>query len=300
MLGRGRRRDGAIPSTANCKGNEMSEFETYTAPPPPPSTGAPSAEERQWGLFGVACGLAVLINANGIEGLLHPLRIANLAMLPLIDEWKPSSVTGTPFFFAVLAATIALLLWKRPSVQPVRAALLVFLLGMPLLQMRHLALLAIIAAMLLPTAFSRRDTATGQTEVRWVQALAAGIVDLRAVLPIELPYNNANPWKLIAQVPPELRAQPVINGYGMGGPLILSGIRPYIDGRGDMYGDELVVGYKKIIDGEPVALAKSERRWGIRWAILPLQYRELIALLDRSPGWRRIYGDEVGVIYVRS
>ena len=26
----------------------------------------------------------------------------------------------------------------------------------------------------------------------------------------------------------------------MGGPLILSGIRPYIDGRGDMYGDDLV------------------------------------------------------------
>ena len=29
----------------------------------------------------------------------------------------------------------------------------------------------------------------------------------------------------------------MLNGYSMGGPLILSGIRPYIDGRGDMYGD---------------------------------------------------------------
>jgi hypothetical protein len=67
-----------------------------------------------------------------------------------------------------------------------------------------------------------------------------------------------------------------------------------------MYGDDLVVGYKQVIDGDPSALAESERRWGIKWAILPLQYSKLIALLDRSRGWRRIYGDEVGVIYVRS
>ena len=36
---------------------------------------------------------AVFINANGVEGVLHPLRFASLAMLPLIDEWKPSSPT---------------------------------------------------------------------------------------------------------------------------------------------------------------------------------------------------------------
>jgi len=84
----------------------------------------------------------------------------------------------------------------------------------------------------------------------------------------------------------------------MGGPLILSGIRPYVDGRGDMYGDELVVGYKHILEGDPAALAAAERRWGIRWAVLPADSRKLIALLDRS-GWRRIYRDQVGVIYVR-
>ena len=104
---------------------------------------------------------------------------------------------------------------------------------------------------------------------------------------------------MVASEPPALRSQPLLNGYGMGGPLILSGIRPYVDGRGDMYGDGLVVGYKRIIDGDPVALAEAEREWDLRWAILPVRYRKLIALLDRSPGWRRYYGDEVGVIYVR-
>ena len=255
---------------------------------------------RQWALFGVACAIAVLINANGLEGVLHPLKIANLAMLPLIDEWKPSTPAGTPFFFAMLAAVILLAIVKRPKVEPMRAVLLLFLLGMALLQVRHQAVLAIVAAMLLPPMFARggREERVDVPAVVTIGAMAL-FVAIRAAMPVTIPYNSANPWRLIAKVPPALRSQPVLNGYGMGGPLILSGIRPYVDGRGDMYGDRLVVGYKRIIDGDPVALAEAEREWDLRWAILPVRYRKLIALLDRSPGWRRYYGDEVGVIYVR-
>ena len=29
---------------------------------------------RQWALFGLACGAAVFVNANGVEGVLHPLE----------------------------------------------------------------------------------------------------------------------------------------------------------------------------------------------------------------------------------
>ena len=45
----------------------------------------------------------MFINGNGVEGVLHPLRFTQLEMLPLIDEWKPSSPAKTPFFFGVLA-----------------------------------------------------------------------------------------------------------------------------------------------------------------------------------------------------
>jgi len=123
---------------------------------------------------------------------------------------------------------------------------------------------------------------------------------VRAILPISPAANEANPWKLIAAVPPQLRSEPVLNGYAMGGPLILSGIRPYVDGRGDMYGDELIVGYKRIIEGDAAALAGAVQRWNIRWAILPHRYNKLVALLDRSPAWRKIHSDDVGAIYVRS
>jgi hypothetical protein len=256
---------------------------------------------RQWGLFGVACLIAVFVNANGLEGVLHPLKIANLSMLPLVDEWKPSNPAVTPFFFVVLAGVLALIWVKRPAMHPVRWVLLCALLGLALLQVRHQAVLAIVAAVILPEAFAK-GSARGEAEgkVWWlVGAAAATLIVVRLFMPMTPPENEANPWNLIAAVPPDLRSQPVLNGYVMGGPLILSGIRTYVDGRGDMYGDELVIGYKSITDGDAAKFEEAVQRWGIRWAILPHRYRKLVALIDRSPGWKRIHQDEVGVIYVR-
>jgi hypothetical protein len=259
----------------------------------------------QWGLFGLACAFAVLINANGLEGVLHPLRFTSLEMLPLIDEWKPSNPAITPFFFGVLALALALIVWKRPRLHPVRWLLLAIMLGLALLQVRHQAMFAIVAAMLLPEGFAKGAAASADSNlpVRTALIAAAGAAALliaRAILPMEPPDNEANPWKLIAAVPSQLRSQPVLNGYSMGGPLILSGIRPYVDGRGDMYGDAHIVGYSHIANGDAAAFDAAVRRWNIRWAILPNRSVKLIALLDRSPEWRRIRKDSVGVIYVRA
>lgn len=255
---------------------------------------------RQWGLFGLACAAAVLVNANGLAGVLHPFKIASLAMLPLIDEWKPSNPSMTPFFFAVLALTLALIAWKRPKLHPVRWVLLAALLVLALLQVRHQAVLAIVAAMILPQGFAAgEEQATRKDTVRLAAAGAALLVLARAAMPLTPPENEANPWRLIATVPPELRAQPVLNGYSMGGPLILSGIRPYIDGRGDMYGDELVVGYANIAHGDAAALDQAVKRWNIRWAVVPNRDSGLVRLLARSPEWRLAAKNEAGSIFVR-
>jgi hypothetical protein len=257
---------------------------------------------RQWLLFGVACAAMVFINANGIAGVVRPLLVAKLQHLPLIDEWKPSNPTITPAFFIVLAAMLVLIWLKRPRLHPVRWVLLAALLGLALFQTRHQPVLAIVAATLLPAAFAKAASAAATSRsIVWATAAAiAVLVAVRAMLPVALPENEANPWKMIAAVPPELKSQPVLNGYSMGGPLILSGIRPFVDGRSDMYGDEVIVEYKKITDGDQRALEGAIQRWKIRWAILPLRYAKLIALLDHSPEWRRIYVDKVGAIYVRN
>jgi hypothetical protein len=257
---------------------------------------------RQWLVFGLACAVAVFINGNGVEGVFHPLRFTQLEMLPLIDEWKPSSPAKTPFAFGVLAIMLVLIAWKRPRLPWVRWLLLAAMLGLALLQVRHQAMLAILAAMLLPRGFAKGEGAQAPIDrpLRWL-ALGGAIVlvGLRALMPLTPDNNETNPWKLIASVPPELRSQPVLNGYSMGGPLILSGIRPYIDGRGDMYGDALVVGFSRIGQGNRAVFDDAVARWNIRWAIVPNDSKGMIGLLDTTPGWRRIRRDNVGSVYVR-
>ena len=256
---------------------------------------------RQWLVFGIASGLACLVNGNGLEGVLQPFHFTQLQMLPLIDEWKPSTPALTPYFFAVLAVMLALMLWKRPRLPWVRWLLLAALLGLALLQARHQTILAIVAAMILPQGFGRsveRGAGPDRLSARIALAGAALLAAVRAIMPLQPPDNEANPWKLIAAVPPQLRSQHVLNGYSMGGPLILSGIRPYIDGRGDMYGDELVVGYSRIAHGDERLFAEAVRRWNIRWAMLPAQSK-LVPVIRRSAEWRLVARDKVGVIYER-
>jgi hypothetical protein len=67
-----------------------------------------------------------------------------------------------------------------------------------------------------------------------------------------------------------------------------------------MYGDAHVLGFLRISHGDPQAFNQAVQRWNIRWAIVPNESNKLIALLDRSPGWRRIANNKVGVIYVRT
>jgi hypothetical protein len=259
---------------------------------------------RQWLLFGIACAIAVCVNANGVEGALHPIRFTQLQMLPMIEEWKPSNPKVTPFFFGVLALTLALIAWKRPRLHPVRWLLILGFVIAAALQARHQAMLAIVAAMLLPEGFAKGVEQPVEGDRRAAALVAAAgallLVAVRAIVPLSPPESETNPWKLIASVPSELRSQPVLNNYSMGGPLILSGIRTYIDGRGDMYGDPHVLSYSRIVDGDTREFQQTVSRWNIRWAIVAERDKAMIATLDHAPGWRRIRYNKAGAVYVRT
>jgi len=134
----------------------------------------------------------------------------------------------------------------------------------------------------------------------WLLLGAVPLLAYRAIWPFVPPESEANPRHLLAAIPPELRTQPVLNGYTFGGPLILAGIKPYIDGRGEIYGDAFVVDYMAITAGDAVAFDRAVQRFGIRWTMLPWSDRRLIEVIETSPGWKRTYSDQVGVIDVRT
>ncbi|HEX6740892.1 MAG TPA: hypothetical protein VF079_03745 [Sphingomicrobium sp.] len=252
---------------------------------------------KQWLIFAAASFVALCLNANGLDGLLHPLRIAQLTTLHLILEWQPSTPGATPLFYAVLAAGLAALLWRGARLPPGRLVLLLALLLMAFSQVRHQSWFVIVAALLVPPVLG--GTAEPARRLVPLALLALPLLLLRAALPITPVENSANPVQLIAAIAPDLRDKPVFNGYSMGGPLILAGIKPYIDGRQDLYGDAFFADYSAIADGDFARFNRAVARYGIRWTILGNGNRELIGELDRSGEWRRVYADKVGVIHVR-
>ena len=252
---------------------------------------------RKWLVFAAASLVAVCVNANGAAGLLQPFRVANLETLHLIQEWQPSTLSGTPSFYLFLCAGLAALLWRGTRVPLGRLALLLAMLVLAFSQVRHQSWFAIVAALLVPPLLATRAEPMGRGLPIALAALP--LLVGRALLPFTPPENAANPQHLLAAIPPALKGQPVFNGYTFGGPLILAGIRPYIDGRSEMYGDTFVRDYVAIADGDFARFNGAVARYGIRWTILGNGNRALIAKLDGSGQWRRVYADRVGVIHVR-
>jgi hypothetical protein len=189
------------------------------------------------------------------------------------------------------------LFWRGISVPPGRLLLLLALLGLAFSQVRHQAWFIIVAALVLPTLFQSGQSLS-ERAMPFVLA-AVPLLIVRALLPIGPAEGPANPRHLIAAIPANLRSAPVINGYSFGGPLILAGIHPYIDGRSEMYGDAFFSDYVKMSDGDMARFNRAVARYNIRWTMLPNDDAVLISELDRSPAWRRLYSDREGVIHIR-
>ena len=99
-------------------------------------------------------------------------------------------------------------------------------------------------------------------------------------------------------MPANLRDKPVFNSYGLGGYLIFKGVKVYIDGRADMYGDAFTKRYLRIARGDTAALDKAIEEFGIQWVFVE-RNAILVGVMEKKKGWRRLYGDKVAMVYVR-
>lgn len=251
---------------------------------------------RSWVIFGSASVVTLMLNATGLAGLRQPFETSSLAMLPFIAEWHASSTNSTPYFYGALAVGIGLLLYSGTRVPIGRLVLLIVMMGLAFLHVRHQSFFIIVAVCVLPPLASSPQT---RRVPKWLLAGALPLLAFRSIVPLLPPEGPANPRRLIAAIPPDLKRRPVLNEYTFGGPLILAGIRPYIDGRGEIYGDEFVANYVKIADGDMRRFNDAVRRYDIRWTILSPSQATLIRSMEASGQWRRVYEDKVGVIDVR-
>jgi hypothetical protein len=102
----------------------------------------------------------------------------------------------------------------------------------------------------------------------------------------------------LARVPPEIASKPVFNDWLTGGYLIFAGVRPFIDGRAELYGSEFIRNYLRIVRPDASALEETFARHGVVWTLLPPENRAN-AILDLLPEWCTLYADKAAVVHVR-
>jgi hypothetical protein len=262
-----------------------------------------------WGGSGLGVTAAAMLTPHGAQGLIFPFQLMSMQANAHISEWRAADFSKPSAFEAILLATLFACLWRGVRVPAVRLALLLLLLHMALQHGRHGAVLAVVGAQILAEPLARayppraEDVAPLRGSARRVvigtaAALAVLVAVARLAIPMSPTDTGNTPVTAVAHVPAGLRSKPVYNEYGFGGLLIFNGIRPFIDGRADMYGDADVLRAVRIMAGDEAAFQRVVEQYGIAWAIVSPQ-GAVARRLSRSPEWRRLYGDRYGVVFER-
>ena len=227
--------------------------------------------------------------------------------LSRISEWRPQDFSHIGTMELALVTLLGLALTRPFATPPIRAALLLALVAMALQHSRHQTLLGILAPILLarpiaaaigvpPVGEEWRRVARIALSATLAAALALG--GARFMAPIQRADGAAAPISALAAVPPELRRKPVLNDYAFGGYLIFEHVRPFIDARVELYGDKMLGLYDKLRSGDRELIESTLKRYDVDWTILAPDSR-IVAMLDREPGWRRLYADAIAVVHVR-
>lgn len=270
----------------------------------------------QWGLYGCALGLAACANPHGLSGALYPLGVFTSPTVNLISEFHATDFSVWVAFEVAVMAFIGIALFRGARLAPVRLAMVLFLLHLAFTHIRHQSIFVIVGSLVALPAFTtawiagQNPTAplmdqfgerVGGKARAWLAMLALLVLvsGVRSLIPAAPTNDEVIGVDALDRIPRDLRTERVLNEYSFGGPLILRGIKVFMDGRTDVYGDAHFLRYLDIAHGDAKAFAAAQRQWHFCWTIFPPRSRELLALLDRTPGWQRVYADEYAVIHVR-
>ena len=283
--------------------------------------------------WGVLCGLAVLVNPNGIAMWQLPFQTVNMQVLQqFIPEW------ASPDFHDVLQqALLWLLLLTVAAValsgKVMDATDLLLLLGftyMALLARRNFGPFALVTVPIF-TRYASAALEGWQARAPWLARLAqkraesapepAGLRRLKHVTNLLLVgllglvafgklYTVSHPALVDAY---KMQGYPVeaarwlnanrageriLNEYNWGGFLQweLEGFSLFVDGRTDLFGDEIVGAWMDAVQAGP-GWEETLARYEVDLVMLE-RGRPLLAELEAA-GWQRIYQDTVVAIYAR-
>ncbi len=255
-----------------------------------------------WGGFGIAATAAALLTPHGLSGLLFPFQLNAIPEISTIGEWQPTDLTVMQPLELLLLTILYLVISRRLRIGVVRLLVAAGLVAMTIQHTRHQLLAGVIVPLLIaqPLGVALAAQLHPQGGRPWRNAgltAMAALIALRLLLPIVRTDSAAAPITALAHVPPALAAEPVFNDYGFGGFLISAHVRPFIDGRAELYGSPFLRQYLDMVKPDSTVLPKVLAEYGIRWTILAPE-NAAVAIMDKLPGWCRLYADKYAVIHV--
>jgi hypothetical protein len=273
-------------------------------------------------------GAALVINPNGVDLYGYPFYTVGITALNrYVMEWFPASLDslfGWLLLGFAVVAVIPALVFGRRYLRSADALILVGLTVMAWQAIRFLLIVgpigaAVAAVVLSPvisqTAFGRRYSPMLERLAR-PRTGALGttnrvLIGLVVVLGIGVAFARVNPAAAERELAKGLPVAAVewldvhepgdrmFNRYEWGG--YIGEHRPnqpiFMDGRADVYGDELLQMYVGVIGlhGDPQLVFD---RYAIDYAVIPPDW-ELAGWFRGSPLWEQVYDDGVAAIWVR-
>jgi hypothetical protein len=285
-------------------------------------------EIRDLGIAMVVSAAALAINPNGIDLYAYPFYTVGITALNrYVMEWFPASLDtlfGQLLAVFVVVGVLPTLVFGRKRLRTADVLLLIGLSIMAYQAIRFLLILgpigaAVIAVVLAPVIsatslgqrfspmlnrLARPRTGGLGTFNRVLTALlivvGVGVALLRVSPPAQASeIARVLPADAVAWLDANESGQRIFNRYEWGGYIgqHRPGLPIFMDGRADVYGDELLHMYVDVIglEGDPQAVFD---RYQIDYAVYPPDL-ELSRWFDAAPGWERVYRDATAAIWVR-
>jgi hypothetical protein len=266
---------------------------------------------RQWLLFAVVALAATCLNPYGPEMILVTLHTALLGdALRIVTEWRAQDFSRPDVFEIMILAGFGYALYRGVKLPPLRILMLFGVLHLSLSQTRHTDLLGLLAPLFLARPLAEQFRALAAAPIaaaasRFVvwPAAAAGLllVTVASVLAARddiAPAANITPTRALESFD-AAKAGPILNDYNFGGYLDFVSIPCFIDGREELYGSAFILRYYNAVSLQNLPdflRLLDEYRIGVT---LLAPTTPAVALLDRLPGWQRVYADDVAVVHRR-
>lgn len=267
----------------------------------------------QWAAFGLGALAASCCTPYGLDTLLGAARILNLGKsFSVIAEWRPADFSSFSPFAGALLGLLGLALTRGLSLSPPRVLLILGATWMALAHVRSIETFGVLVPLVLAQPLSGwiKSASEPPRGLRMAPGAPAALAAMAILLATAsatatfaahhtFEFSTAQTPVAAADVLAERKAARIFNSYGFGGYLIARGIRPFVDGRSELFGEKFLMDYFAAEDGRDVpGLLRMLDEFGIDATLLTVD-SPAAQILDHIKGWKRVYADKIAVIHMR-